>query len=263
MNKPQREERPVRVFKDKVQAAELLERLGEQYQKYSNLPAYRPVVRSEMHKAQEIIRNALDLAYNSPTYYAVHLKARWYVIWATCNIHLIEAMGRLEKLPELKEKYSAQHGLLDAYFTQLPEVHEKNWSFFDQRREEVTRLTDRISAEYYDIENARWRKEYNERQASLNAEIDPAIPVTSMQHDAFVELLNGHDYHYSYSDDIGVWRRGEAQRNRILEITKKHPHFAELWQICVDYHNGDLKKDPTGPTAVADHYHAIHPGARN
>lgn len=52
----------------------------------------------------------------------------------------------------------------------------------------------------------------------------------------FTKLVNGHDLTYSYSDDGGVWRRGQAQRDAIRELAKELPRedVERVWNAMVD-----------------------------
>lgn len=44
----------------------------------------------------------------------------------------------------------------------------------------------------------------------------------------FMLLLQRHDWYYSYSDDNGVWRQGEASWNKIQDMLKEHPEFNSI-----------------------------------
>ena len=59
-----------------------------------------------------------------------------------------------------------------------------------------------------------------------------------MSPEAFRKLLQQHDWFYSYSDDHGVWKRGEAQSQTIerviatttdIEIKKIYNEFHEKY----------------------------------
>jgi len=45
------------------------------------------------------------------------------------------------------------------------------------------------------------------------------------------QLLQGHDWFYEYSDDNGVWRRGNERHNQILREMRTigEPAATELW----------------------------------
>lgn len=40
---------------------------------------------------------------------------------------------------------------------------------------------------------------------------------------AFVQRLAAHDWHYDYSDDGNVWRRGKANQAQLVEVANSHP----------------------------------------
>jgi hypothetical protein len=56
-----------------------------------------------------------------------------------------------------------------------------------------------------------------EHQERLNA----LIPTGDAEFDAFRDKVFGHDFWYEYSDDGGVWRRGQEARNEIEKIAKE------------------------------------------
>lgn len=54
--------------------------------------------------------------------------------------------------------------------------------------------------------------------------------------DQFRAACVAHDLTYSYSDDGGVWRRGEAARRAIEEAAKQFPRaeVVRIWNETVD-----------------------------
>jgi hypothetical protein len=53
---------------------------------------------------------------------------------------------------------------------------------------------------------------------------------------AFEALVRSHDVSYNYSDDGCVWRRGQAQRDKILEMAKELPaeEVERIWNARMD-----------------------------
>lgn len=43
------------------------------------------------------------------------------------------------------------------------------------------------------------------------------------------DMLNQHDWYYQYSDDPGVWRRGQAAQERIRMFADQSPQHRELY----------------------------------
>lgn len=60
-------------------------------------------------------------------------------------------------------------------------------------------------------------------------------PITLAIFEAFVARLAGFDWWYDYSDDGNVWRRGQAQKQQIIEITKTHPILKRAYDAYAAY----------------------------
>jgi hypothetical protein len=53
----------------------------------------------------------------------------------------------------------------------------------------------------------------------------------------FYDILSRHDYFFAMSDDSAVWRRGQAERDRIERISGESPAHRELWLAWADAKN--------------------------
>lgn len=67
------------------------------------------------------------------------------------------------------------------------------------------------------------------------------IPMVE-QFDAFVNQLKNHDWHFEYSDDHSVWRRGRANLEAIRAKAKSNAVFQTAYEIWYDY----IYKTPAG-----------------
>ena len=47
--------------------------------------------------------------------------------------------------------------------------------------------------------------------------------------ETFRDMLKHHDYYYAMSDDHSVWKKGQAQRDAIYSMIKKHPYLKPIW----------------------------------
>lgn len=45
----------------------------------------------------------------------------------------------------------------------------------------------------------------------------------------FWDLCEAHDWYYNFTDDHGVWKRGEAERLRLIELSEDNPEFARIF----------------------------------
>lgn len=59
--------------------------------------------------------------------------------------------------------------------------------------------------------------------------------LTLEQFNDFVTLLALHDWHYDYSDDMSVWRKGSAHRALIDESKRKHPMYHQAYEAWHTY----------------------------
>lgn len=50
-----------------------------------------------------------------------------------------------------------------------------------------------------------------------------------MTHDEYVTALQRHDWHYDYSDDHNVWRKGREERLRLEDARRQHDRSGALW----------------------------------
>jgi hypothetical protein len=49
----------------------------------------------------------------------------------------------------------------------------------------------------------------------------------------FWDACEAHDWYYNFSDDHGVWRRGEDERKRLIALAESNPDFLDIfmrWQ---------------------------------
>lgn len=44
----------------------------------------------------------------------------------------------------------------------------------------------------------------------------------------YINLLKTHDWYYDFSDDHSVWKAGEAQYKRIMELSKLYDPTREI-----------------------------------
>lgn len=61
--------------------------------------------------------------------------------------------------------------------------------------------------------------------------------------DAFVAALRSHDWHYDYSDDHAVWRRGRDAARKLQDRANSHPLLSSAHGIWHAYIYAGLKKD--------------------
>ncbi len=50
----------------------------------------------------------------------------------------------------------------------------------------------------------------------------------------YTALLMAHDWHYEYSDDYTVWRKGEAESKVLLMHADVNPEFDEMYDAHVE-----------------------------
>lgn len=73
------------------------------------------------------------------------------------------------------------------------------------------------------------REAYNNGYNNAKSIYDSMIPTGDLEFDKFRFMVFNHDYYYEYSDDNNVWKTGEAQRKRILEIVKEKAGIYETF----------------------------------
>lgn len=52
----------------------------------------------------------------------------------------------------------------------------------------------------------------------------------------FWDMLNRHDWFYTYSDDHSVYRRGQAHQDALEAVSKQSPEHAALFKGFHNYH---------------------------
>jgi hypothetical protein len=60
----------------------------------------------------------------------------------------------------------------------------------------------------------------------------------------FYKMLAGHDWYYQYSDDHGVWRRGQDRYDTIAMVAKESPEHQKLFEDYSDYIFRSSEKPP-------------------
>ena len=64
----------------------------------------------------------------------------------------------------------------------------------------------------------------------------------------FYDMLKDHDWYYSFSDDFGVWQRGNAQQAELTAMSKLSPEHKKLYAkfhghyFCAEAGFGDKKR---------------------
>lgn len=51
----------------------------------------------------------------------------------------------------------------------------------------------------------------------------------------FYTKLAYHDWYYQYSDDHGVWRRGQDAYDRLVDLSKQSPEHKKLFEDYAAY----------------------------
>lgn len=59
--------------------------------------------------------------------------------------------------------------------------------------------------------------------------------LTLEQFNDFVSQMALHDWHYDYSDDISVWRKGNVQRTLIETTSKRHELYVRAYKAWHTY----------------------------
>lgn len=61
----------------------------------------------------------------------------------------------------------------------------------------------------------------------------------------FWDKLVSHDWYYSFSDDYGVYKRGQANQDKLRNIASSSPEHRTLYDQFRDYHNAAIAgKEP-------------------
>lgn len=58
----------------------------------------------------------------------------------------------------------------------------------------------------------------------------------------FVKMLGAHDFWFQYSDDGGVWRRGQQSQDNIMRMIQKYPKLQPIYQAYGDKMNATDNK---------------------
>lgn len=133
---------------------------------------------------------------------------------------------------------------MEGILERLRPVHSSKdvaWELVVEHRREAEQFFSYVS----DMVNEHWRQQRGEMNSWLEEDVDQSKPLPVKYHDAFVQRLLSHDYFHDYSDDIKVWRRGNEDRKFIMDVTKRHPHYLKLWEICsttADGRHGNAKE---------------------
>ena len=65
-----------------------------------------------------------------------------------------------------------------------------------------------------------------------------------MSIEEFFMKLRRHDWFYEYSDDHGVWQRGQAARYELRQLAKENDTFALMYDDYINYINAIVKEGP-------------------
>ena len=58
----------------------------------------------------------------------------------------------------------------------------------------------------------------------------------------FLDLLENHDWTYSYSDDHSAWRRGIVSEQKIMAALEEHPEYKPLYQNAYQFAFSEITK---------------------
>lgn len=75
--------------------------------------------------------------------------------------------------------------------------------------------------------------------------------ITIKQFNDYVEMLDHHDWHYDYSEDINVWRRGRDQYKTLTAMAKQDPVYQEIFSTFSAYVYASNRKDDDYKNMVA------------
>jgi hypothetical protein len=56
--------------------------------------------------------------------------------------------------------------------------------------------------------------------------------VSVWRRQAYIVQLLAHDWHYEWSDDHQVWRRGSAERKELQRLADEIDETREIWNRC-------------------------------
>lgn len=67
----------------------------------------------------------------------------------------------------------------------------------------------------------------------------------------FYDLCDQHDWTYNFSDDHGVWQRGEAERRRLVALAAENPDFQVILDAWLVWYTallaGESPEQPSRP----------------
>jgi len=71
------------------------------------------------------------------------------------------------------------------------------------------------------------------QQIVRNHAVSETFKQSAADADRYIALLKSHDWHYEYSDDQNVWRRGRVERDVLATIQSMiDPDFSVWNQYC-------------------------------
>jgi 6-phosphogluconate dehydrogenase (decarboxylating) len=70
---------------------------------------------------------------------------------------------------------------------------------------------------------------------SFNNKNQKAGQVSSENIGEYFNRLSNHDWYYDYSDDHSVWKRGSANRDRLLNTAAEHPNYKKMYNEFVNW----------------------------
>lgn len=60
------------------------------------------------------------------------------------------------------------------------------------------------------------------------------------QFNQYITDLSQHDWHYEYSDDAAVYRKGQTQRLQLSGPTQRDPMFCRAFELYQLWSNGEI-----------------------
>lgn len=100
----------------------------------------------------------------------------------------------------------------------------------DAAKESLEKRIEFLTAEHAEKERLREQKDAMEKHAE-HKRIESILKQWGEDGLKFYQKLKAHDWYYSFSDDSGVWRRGEDSAKEIAELAKMTPGAREIWKM--------------------------------